>query len=59
MTLGVAKEANSSAGNNGACSDRGSGKDEYGGSKKIGARGRTEYGCFSEKGSFCNGSRLE
>jgi len=37
MTISVAEEANASAGDNGACSDGGSGKDECGGSKGTGA----------------------
>ena len=43
MTFGVAEEATiASAGNNRACSDGRSQKDEYSGSK--GVRGWTEYG---------------
>ena len=57
MTLGVVKKANASADDNGACSDGGSEKDECSGSKRIGAKGRTECRGSSEKGSFCNGSR--
>ena len=38
MTIGVAEEANASAGDNGACSDGGNREDECGGSKRVGAR---------------------
>jgi len=55
-TISMAEEATaSSAGNNQACSDGRSGKDECGGSKGTG--GRTECGGSSETGSLCNGSR--
>jgi len=56
MTLSVAKEANTSAGDNGACSDGGSRKNKCGGSKRSGTR----IGCrdFSKMGSLCNGGRL-
>ena len=53
MTLSVAKEANTSAGNNGACSDRESQKNECGGSKRSGTR--TECRDSSKTGSLCNG----
>ena len=56
MTLSVAKEATTaSAGDNRACSDGRDRNDKYGGGK--GTRSRTGCGDFSEKGSFCNGSR--
>jgi len=53
MTLSVAKEANTSAGDNGACSDRRGGKDKCGGCKRTGA------GCrySSKTGSLCYGHR--
>jgi len=54
MTISVAKEANASAGNNGACSDGGSGKDECSSSERV--RGRTEYGGSSKMGPIHNGS---
>ena len=55
ITSSVAKEATASAGNNGACSDGGSGKNECGGSKGAGDRA----GCrgSSKMGSLCNGNR--
>jgi len=40
MTLGVAKEANASVGNNRACSDGGNRENKCGGSKRTGARDR-------------------
>jgi len=40
----VAKEANASAGDNGACSDGRSGKNECGSGEGIRSRSRTEYG---------------
>jgi len=53
-TLGVAEEATiASAGNNRACSDGGSGKDEYGGSKRCRTRG---WGS-SKTGPLCYGYR--
>jgi len=56
MTISVAEEATaSSAGNNWACSNGGSGKDKCGGSKGTG--GRTECRGSSKKGFFCNRSR--
>jgi len=53
MILSVAKEANVSTGNNKACSDRRSGKDEY--SSIEGSR--TGYGSSLKKGPLCDGSR--
>jgi len=38
MTLGVAKEANASAGDNGACSDGRNREDKCGGSERVRAR---------------------
>ena len=38
MTISVAEEANASAGDNRACSDGGSGKNECGGSERVGAK---------------------
>ena len=55
-TMSVVEEATvSSAGDNWACSNGGSGKDECGGNK--GTKGRTGCGGSSETGSLCNGSR--
>jgi len=53
MTLSVTKEANASAGDNGACSDGGSQKNECSGSK----RSRTRIGCrdSSKMGSLYDG----
>ena len=57
-TFSVAEEATiASTGDNRACSDGRGGEDECSGSK--GTEGRTKYRGSSEKGSFCNGSRLE
>jgi len=56
MTISVAKEVNASAGNNGACSNGGSGKDECNSSER--ARGGTKYGDSSKTGPICNGSGL-
>ena len=56
MTIGVAEEATTaSAGDNRACSDGGCGENECGSGERIGARGGTECGGSSEKGSFCYG----
>jgi len=55
MTLGVAKEANASAGDNGACSDGRSGENKCGSSERAG--GRIGYGGSSETGPLCNGDR--
>ena len=56
-TPSVAEEATiASTGNNKACFNGRGGEDKCGGSKGIG--GRTGCGSSSEKGSFCNGSRL-
>jgi len=55
MTLGMAKEANASAGDNGACSDGRSGENKCGSSERAG--GRTRYGGSSEIGPLYNGGR--
>jgi len=55
-TIGVAEEAAiASAGDNGACSDGGSGKNKCSSTERIGngARGRDS----SKTGSLCNGGR--
>ena len=55
-TFSVAEETTiASAGNNQACSDGRSREDEYSSSER--ARGRTEYGGFSQMGPLCNGNR--
>ena len=51
MTLGVAKEANASAGDNGAYSDGGNRADKCGSSERYGAR---DWGS-SKKESLCYG----
>jgi len=53
MTLSVAKEANASAGDNRACSDRRDRENECGGRERTGAGDRG----FSKTGSLCYGSR--
>jgi len=52
----VAKEVNALAGNNGACSDGGSGKDKCNSSER--ARGGIKYGDSSKTGPIYNGSGL-
>ena len=53
MTISVAEKANAfSAGDNSACSNRGSGEDKYGSSVEI------RHGCSSKKESLCNRNRL-
>jgi len=58
MTISVAKEANVLAGDNGTCSDGGSGKDKCGGGERVRIRDWIKCRDSSKKRSFCNGSRL-
>ena len=58
MTFGVAEEATiASAGDNRACSNGGSQKNEHSGSTRTESRSETECGASSKKGPFCNGGR--
>ena len=52
MTISVAEEANTSAGNNRACSDGGSRKDKYSSGKGCGTRSRGS----SKTRPLCDGS---